>query len=486
MRRELIILVLGVVVGMVLSFLVGCSTHLILFMLILASIFGGGFISTRDKRYFICALALVFVILGFSRACIVPSVLSEQAESQVGVRVEVRAVVDDVPDVRESHQRVVLKEEDGSRVLAVVPLYPELSYGERVTVSGVRTLPETFETESGRVFRYDKYLHARAIGSVLSYATVHEVRPREGVYHARGVLLDVRKTLEEGITLGIPEPEASLALGMLLGGKQGLGPDLIEVFTIVGLLHIVVLSGYNVMVVAESVLSMTQRFGKRIALSIAGIVLVLYVVMAGGGSAALRALLMALIALFARYTGKTYGALQALAVVVLLMLLTNPLLLLYDPGFGLSVMATLGLILGTPLFEKVLPNRMPRTLREVVSTTLGAQIFVLPLLLYETGNLSLVTLPVSVLILPVIPLAMGLSFISALSALLMPPLALLVSFPAYLVLLYITTVATVMSTIPLANITLGVFPFVVVLLAYACIFAWVYVKTRADKLSARV
>lgn len=486
MRRALIILVLGVVVGMALSFLIGCSSYLVLFVLLLTSIFGGGFISTRDKSYLVCALVLVSLVVGFSRACMVPPVLNERTESEVGMRVEVRAVVDDVPDVRENHQRVVLKEEDGSRVLAVVPLYPELSYGERVTVSGVRTLPETFETESGRVFRYDQYLHARTIGSVLSYATVHEIREREGVYHVRGVLLDVRKKLEEGITLGIPEPEASLALGMLLGGKQGLGPDLIEVFTIVGLLHIVVLSGYNVMVVAESVLSVMRRFGKRIALSIAGIVLVLFVVMAGGGSAALRALLMALIALLARYTGKTYGALRALALVVLLMLLVNPLLLLYDPGFGLSVMATLGLILGTPLFEKVLPNRMPKALREVVSTTLGAQVFVLPLLLYETGNLSLVTLPVSVLILPIIPLAMGLSFIGALGALLMPPLALLLSFPAYLVLLYITTVATVASTLPFAHITLGVFPFAVVLLAYAGIFAWVYTKTRADKLSARV
>jgi competence protein ComEC len=480
MKHALIILVSGAVMGVFVSTVFGFSWYVFLFGMFLASLAGGSFYSARDRRYLLLSIALIFLSLGYLRAHVVPQVLNEEHVREVGEEVVIEGVVVDTPDVRDTHQRVVVKDSGGEKTLAVLPRYPELSYGEWVKVSGTRTLPETFETESGRVFRYDHYLNARGIGSLLSFASVEEVKPREGWYHLRGVLFDVRKKLEEGVALAIPEPEASLALGMLLGGKQGLGEVLLDAFTVVGLLHIVVLSGYNVMVVAESVLRVLNRFGKRRALLISGVVLVLFVVMAGGGSAALRALLMALIALLARYTGKTYGALRALAVVVFLMVLVNPLLLVYDPGFGLSVMATLGLILGVPHIEKRLLFVKWKMLREVLSTTLGAQLFVLPLLLYETGNLSLIALPVSVLVLPVIPLAMMLSFFSAVVGVALPPLALFSGFPAYVLLSYITSVATYGSMIPFANVMLGTFPFWIVLLSYFVLFLCIYTQSRAS------
>lgn len=480
MRHALIILVCGAVVGVGAGSVFGFSWYVVVFGLFLASLLGGSFYFIKDWRYVLFAFALVFFSLGYLRVHVVPHVLSGESQREIGNEITIEGVVVDEPDVRETHQRVLVKDDKGERTLAVLPRYPELSYGERVLVSGTRTRPEAFETESGRVFRYDEYLRARGIGSLLSYASVEEVHPREGWYRLHGVLSDIRNMLEDGIALAVPEPEASLALGMLLGGKQGLGSELLNAFTAVGLLHIVVLSGYNVMVVAETVLRALKRFGKRTALVISGVVLVLFVVMAGGGSAALRALLMALIALVARYTGKTYGALRALAVVVFLMLLVNPLLLVHDPGFGLSVMATLGLILGTPLIEKKLLFVKWKTLKEVLSTTLGAQLFVLPLLLYETGNLSLITLPVSILVLPVIPLAMILSFISSLVSLALPPLALLFGFPAYGVLAYITSAATLGSMVPFANVMLGVFPFWIVVLAYAVLFFLVHKQSRAS------
>lgn len=480
MKHALIILVCGAVMGVGAGSVFDFSWYVVLFGSLLASLVGGSFYITKDRRYVVFALALVFLSLGYARVSFVSPVLSDESRNEIGEEVTLQGVVADEPDVRETHQRVLVKDSRGEKTLAVLPRYPELSYGEKVRVSGTRTLPEAFETESGRVFRYDEYLRARGVGSLLSYASVEEAHPREGWYHVRGVLSDIRHKLEDGIALAVPEPEASLALGMLLGGKQGLGDELLQAFTVVGLLHIVVLSGYNVMVVAESVLRLMRRFGKRTALVVSGVVLVMFVVMAGGGSAALRALLMALVALLARYTGKTYGALRALAVVVFLMLLVNPLLLVHDPGFGLSVMATLGLILGTPLIEKKLLFVKWKTLKEVLSTTLGAQLFVLPLLLYETGNLSLITLLVSILVLPVIPLAMVLSFISSVVSLALPPLALLFGFPAYGVLAYITSVATLGSMVPFASVTLGVFPLWIVGAVYAVLFFLVYKQSRAS------
>src|SRR5262249_27200281 len=156
-------------------------------------------------------------------------------------------------------------------------------------------------------------------------------------------------------------------------------------------LQIVVLSGYNVMIVAETVRRVFGFLPKSFSISLGALSVALFVLAAGAGSAALRAGVMALIALYARATGRTYDAFRALIAALALMLLWNPLLLAYDPGLELSALATVGLILGTSLIEPKLGWLRSAMLRDVVATTLAAQIAVLPLLLWQTGNLSLIS-----------------------------------------------------------------------------------------------
>jgi len=80
----------------------------------------------------------------------------------------------------------------------------------------------------------------------------------------------------------------------------------------------------------------------------------------------------------ARATNRTYAAGRALLVVIFLMLLWNPLYLVFDPGFGLSVVATAGLIWLAPLIELRLAFLKNEFLRSTTATTLSAQIAVLP------------------------------------------------------------------------------------------------------------
>ena len=175
---------------------------------------------------------------------------------------------------------------------------------------------------------------------------------------------------------------------------------------------------------------------------------------------------MACIALFARASGRRYDALRALCFVLLILLLWNPLSLAYDPGFELSFVATLGLILGTPLIEPRLAFLRYETLREITATTIAAQIAVLPLLLWQTGNLSLVSVPANVLVSLVIPLAMGLSFIAGLVGIILPVIATLAGIPAYLLLSYIIAVAEFSASLPLAHVILPSFSICFVALAY--------------------
>lgn len=442
----------------------------IVFPLLLAGVVLLVWQSARRIAYLVCALALIGTVFGMGRVMLVPDRLPESFATLLETKVALEGYVISEPDIRETTQRVTIRVREGDReakVLAVAPLYPEIEYGDHVRVQGKMVLPEPFETETGRTFRYDRFLAKDGIGALVEFAEIETLEEGSGarVFVMRA-LLAAKHLFQEGLASALPEPSASLASGLITGGKQGLGQDLLDAFIIAGLVHIVVLSGYNVMIVAEAVLRAFGRFGKRNAAILAGSTIALFVIAAGAGAASIRAGLMAGLGLLARATGRTYAVVRALLVVAFLMLLWNPLLLAYDPGFQLSFIATLGLILLSPILEKKLMRIRSAFWRDLLAVTLAAQIAVLPLLLYQTGIFSLVSLPANLLVLPIVPLAMLLSFVAGIMGMALPAIAPVFGFPAHVFLSYIIETGRFLANLPLASLSVPQFPFLVTILAY--------------------
>jgi len=231
-----------------------------------------------------------------------------------------------------------------------------------------------------------------------------------------------------------------------------------DTFRTVGLVHIVVLSGYNITVVMSAIARAIAWAPRIMQFGARGFVVAFFILMSGGAATAVRAGLMALLAVFARETGRVYLALRALGVVAFGMVLWNPWTLAFDPGFQLSALATIGLILFTPMFAVRLQWVTERYgLREIAASTLGTQLAVLPLLLYQNGQLSLYALPANLLALPVMPLAMFFSGIAALAGWAAGPLAPLIGFPAYALLGYVIGVARLFASLPFASLSIPAF-----------------------------
>ncbi len=437
------------------------------------------YLAKRNRRA--CLLAAAFLVaaaLGIARTALASRELPAPFSPYVGTHVsfEGRVVAD--PDVRETTARLTILIRDGdasTRVLAVAPLYPSARYGETVRLEGMLELPEPFATDSGRTFRYDRFLAKDGVFALVSNASVEVIAPRAGVIDAIfGALSDLKAAGLRALSAALPEPQASLAGGLILGGKQGLGEGLLDDFIRAGLVHIVVLSGYNVMIVAEAALRALGFLGKRAAASAATAVIALFVLASGAGAASVRAGLMAGVALYGRASGRTYDALRALIAAGAFMLLWNPLLLLDDPGFQLSFVATLGLIFGAPITERWLSFVRIKFLREVLSATVAAQVAVLPLLLFSNGLFSLIALPANALVLPVVPLAMALSGVAMVAGFLFPAAAPFFGLPAYALLSYMIGLVESFAALPLAVFTVPAFPFALVIAAYAFLawFAW--------------
>ena len=448
---------------------------------------------TRRLTYVIVLLAVVAFGGGAARTAVMLTELPPSFVPLVDTSVNLKGVVVTQPDAREESTRLmveVMENDTRTRIIAVAPPHGAYAVGDRVTVRGTLRLPEPFETPGGRIFAYDAFLAKDGVFALVQPARV-EVTSRDERLHLTVLrhLQLVRDGFISALGRALPDPESALAAGLIAGGKQGLGKELLDVFTTAGLIHIVVLSGYNVMIVAEAILRGLGFLSRKYAAASAGIAIALFVLAAGAGAAALRAGLMALLGLVARATGRTYAVVRALFVALLAMLLWNPLLLVHDPGFQFSFVATLGLILFASHLERLF-MWMPGFLREVAASTFAAQIAVLPILLFHTGNLSLVSFVVNLFVLPVLPAAMGFASVSGFVALIMPgslePLVLLVGLPAYALLAYVIRAAEFAASLPLAQVTVPAFSFWVVALAYALLASgYLYIERARAPARAR-
>lgn len=476
----------GFASGIFLESLFILTWPVVAFTLILAIMSLGAALYSSRLAYALLGLALIFAIAGGTRSAW-QDVPPDAFLADVGKRVSYEGVVVGDPDLRDANQRTPVRvTENGSSVtvLAVVPRTTVPAVGDRVRVSGTLEVPEPFASDGGRVFRYDKYLEARGIRFLLSYGSISVEEPAPW-YAPSAALARVKHAFLDGLAHALPEPYAALAGGIVIGGKSGLGTELQGDFTRSGLVHTLVLSGHNVMVVAEwtiiaaasvavamSRVSPRVRMPRALPAALAGATLLIFVGIAGFSATALRAASMALIALYAKATGRTYAASHALLVAILLMLFWNPLYLVFDPSFGLSVAATAGLIWLAPLVETRLTLVRSSFFRDALATTLAAQIAVLPLLLYETGNLSLVSILANVLVMPIVPLTMACAALAGLGGILFPSaLSILIGLPAYLTAAYLIFIARSAAALPGAALILPAFPFWATLAAYAALIA---------------
>lgn len=448
----------------------------------------------RSEIFLIAAVCLIAVLLGGWRVAVMPQALPVVFTPLLGTTVSFTGTVIAEPDIRETTQRLqvaVSHEGHKTTLLAVAPLHPVVRYGEPVHITGKLTLPDPFITDTGRTFRYDQFLAKDGIFAVVQRASLaSRGTPQSIGAVVMNHILSLKYAFQRGIAAALPEPMAALASGLITGGKQGLGPALLDAFIVAGLVHIVVLSGYNVMIVAEAVLRACGFLPRQGAAIVAGICIGLFVFAAGAGAASIRAGLMAGLALLARATGRTYAVVRALLIAGVAMTIANPLVLLHDPGFQLSFIATLGLILGASLVATCFVWVRSTFWRELIAATIAAQIAVLPLLLYQTGLLSLISLPVNLAILPVVPLAMGLSAVAAVVGMLMPIAAPVIGIPAFLLLSYIIRTAEWSASIPLAAVAVPEFSLWVVgsvylLMAY-CIRKVPQVQSTCGTSSSRL
>jgi competence protein ComEC len=220
----------------------------------------------------------------------------------------------------------------------------------------------------------------------------------------------------------IDSPEVDLSLGYLLGQRRALPSDLVDTLKFVGLTHIVVASGYNLSVLVNLARRSFGRLSRFAALLGSSALIICFIALTGLSPSMSRAGLVAGLSLLAWYVGRRFHPIKLLLLAAAITLLVNPYYL-YDLGWLLSFASFAGVMIVGPLVTRYLyRSQEPGLLAATVVETFSAQLVCLPILIYNFGYISVISIIPNALVLPTIPTTMALTALTGLSAWI-PPLA---------------------------------------------------------------
>lgn len=295
------------------------------------------------------------------------------------------------------------------------------------------------------------------------------------------VALAVRDWFAGAVHTAIPDPEASLGIGYLVGQKRALPMDLAEALQIAGLTHIVVASGYNLTILVRLARRLFEKISKYLSALSASAMIASFVAITGLSPSMSRAGLVASLSLAAWYYGRRFHPVVLLSFAAAVTVMINPSFIWGDLGWQLSFAAFAGVMILAPLLQCFFfGDKKPSFIRQIFGETTAAVIVTAPILISAFGQFSNVAVIANLLVLPLVPLAMLLTFIAGVGALIIPVGAPIVGLPATWLLGYMTNVAHYFAGLPWAVSTVTL-PAWAVGLCYAglisvCIVLWKVTK----------
>ncbi|MFH0779288.1 MAG: ComEC/Rec2 family competence protein [Parcubacteria group bacterium] len=424
-----------------------------LFGMILISLAIAFFFIPKQKILIVFAALLFFGV--FWNNFFNPTINSKHISFYNGKSFTFEAKISGEPDVRIDQQKLTVKPaEYNGLVLVTTSLYPEYDYGDLLKIKCKllspadlgKDLPKDPENISND-FQYDKYLGRYHIFSVCYQPEIKVVAKNKG-NPVIAAIFKIKSVVEEKINKTLPEPEAGLAAGILIGSRKGIPADLLAGFNTAGITHIIAISGYNISIIVALLMNLAKTLciSRKKATWGIFIGLAFFVILTGMSGSVMRAAIMGGIVIFAKHIGRPSKIRNVLILSAALMILFNPKILIWDAGFQLSFLSTIGLIYLSPALEKYLawlPEKL--AIRSNLTSTLSAIIFTLPMILFNFHRLSIVAPVVNLLVLPAIPIAMLTGFLQVVGSFVFPFLGQFIGWFTWLLLAYVVEIVRIFS-----------------------------------------
>ena len=462
-------------------------------------------LQNNRMTFFIAGFCLLFLALGILRIQITEFNIANdnlRKLNDLPQKIILQGKIISEPDIRENSQRIEVEinqlpdgQKTDSVVLVTTGRYPEYNYLDRIKITGQLKTPIEFEN-----FSYKNYLMKEGIYSVAdfpkietsggrtladfndSYSLYESLKPKNAPEFAYSKLLIFKEELKKSININFAPPHNFILEGIILGNDKNMPKELKEKMNATGLSHLTAISGSNIVILSNIMLAFLLFLGfwRGQAFWVSVTFIWLYILIAGFPASGVRAGIMGMIFLFTAKVGRQNTSSRIIILAGAIMLLQNPLLLLYDAGFQLSFLASMGIIHLKPIIDSFLQfgknmdlkpeiKKRIKNFRDIFSITVSAQIFTLPLIAYSFKNISLIALFTNLLIIPIVNFIMVAGFLSAFlgifSVLPAGGLGFIFSLPAWISLSYFMKVVDIFYQ-PWAVVAVENFPFIWILAYY--------------------
>jgi len=238
----------------------------------------------------------------------------------------------------------------------------------------------------------------------------------------------------------LPEPQASLLNGIIFGVNLKTTKSFYEQLKVVGLLHLVVLSGTNITLLAAMVTKSTERFGKLMSIVITVLMIIIFIVFVGPKAPVVRAGFMGILTLVAILYGRKNFVYYSLFLSLVFIALFWPEWLT-----SLSLQLSYGATIGIVLFA---PKKKMNYLWNQFLISIAAQVFTIPLIFIKLKQISLISPFANILVAWLISPLMIFGFLTAGLGKINYWLGLIPSYICYGLLTYMVKVIDVLSKIP--------------------------------------
>lgn len=267
--------------------------------------------------------------------------------------------------------------------------------------------------------------------------------------HHPTLITDIRREFVAGAQTALPAPLAPFVMGLLVGQRANLPPDVKDDLQKVGLTHIIAVSGYNLTIILQASRRLFGKRSKRLSTFLSLGLIAIFLLLAGASASIVRAAIVSMLSIATSYYGRNFSPLSLIAFAAAITAYANPVYIWSDLSWYLSFLAFFGVMILSPLVQARWPGRWHENIIGAVALeSICAEIMSLPFVLYIFGQMSLVGLPANILVVTMVPLAMLLGLVSGLAGMFIGSLAGWLTWPANILLTYMLNIAHIMAHVP--------------------------------------
>jgi competence protein ComEC len=267
--------------------------------------------------------------------------------------------------------------------------------------------------------------------------------------HHPTLIAEIRRRFTAGMQTALPEPLAPFAMGLLVGQRATLPAGIKQDLLMVGLTHIIAVSGYNLTIILHASQRLLGKRSKRISTFLSLGLIAVFLLLAGASASIVRAAIVSVLSIVVGYYGRAFKPLNLIMLAAAITAWADPVYVWSDVSWYLSFLAFDGVLVLSPLIQARWPGRWHESLLGGVALeSICAELMSLPYVLHIFGQMSWIGLPANVLVVTLVPLAMLLSLIAGLGGMLAGAVGGWFAWPACLLLNYMLDVAHVLARLP--------------------------------------